>query len=92
MMHCLNNLMIFTMNKSSLTIIGISALLGIAKGGSSNVSEETLKEIKKYFAVSPQKSIPKSYIKHELQRLTVLPQQLRTQNQENIIKILQSIS
>ena len=91
-MHCFNSLMIFIMNKSSLTIIGISALLGIAKSGSSNVSEETLEEIKKYFAVSPQKSIPKSYIKHELQRLTVLPEELRTENQKNIIKVLQSIS
>ena len=78
-------------NASSLTIIGLSALLGIAKSGSKSVSDESLHTLKKYFAVNPDKNIPKSYIKHELQRLTVLPENLRTEQQKEIIKLLKSV-
>jgi len=78
------------MNKYSLTIIGLSALLGIAKSGSRSISNEKLLQLKRYFAVSPDKRIPKSYITHELERLTILPETLRTEQQKEVVKLLQS--
>lgn len=75
---------------SSLTIIGLSALLGIAKSGSRSISDKSLQQLKSYFAINPSKNIPKSYITHELQRLTILPENLRTQEQNKIIKLLKS--
>ena len=78
-------------NQSSLTIIGLTALLGIAKSGSRSISNDGMLQLKKYFAINPEKNIPKSYIKHELQRLTVLPEELRTKEQKEVIKLLTSM-
>ena len=66
------------MNNSVLSVVGFAALLGIAKKGSFS-KEELKSDLQKYFEIPPSKNIPKSYLKNELARLTVLPPELRTE-------------
>lgn len=79
------------MNNSQrvLSLIGFTALLGIVRQSGSLSREEMESDLKRYFAIPDNKEIPKSYLKHELARLTVLPSKLRTEAQENAITMIQ---
>jgi hypothetical protein len=82
------------MNNAGITVVGLSALLGILKKvspqGTSNVIEAE-SYLKKHFAIPENKSIPTSYLEHELSRFTILPENLRTEDQKIVIKFIKEL-
>ena len=61
--------------------------------GNQNVNKNSVEsQLKKYFAIPENRQIPKSYVKHEIERLEVLPQNLRTTRQKNTLKMLKEYS
>ena len=77
------------MNNNVLSVVGFAALLGIARSGSFS-KDEIENKLKQYFAIPENKKIPNTYLKHELSRLTVLPDNLRTSDQKEVISMIQS--
>ena len=82
------------MNKSSLGVLGLALALGCAKGFVSGSTNEELQDIerllKDHFAVPQSKKIPKTYLTHELERYTILPPDLRTDQQNLIVAAIQT--
>lgn len=76
----------------SFTVVGAAALIGILKGhlGSGNKSSAE-SYLKKHFAIPENKSIPTSYLKHELSRFTILPENLRTEDQKIVIEFIKEL-
>ena len=76
------------MNKSSLGVLGLTLALGLAKDFMSGSTNEEMQDVerllKDHFAVLTSKKIPKTYLTHELERYTILPPDLRT-DQQNVI-------
>ena len=80
------------MNKIGLSTLGAVIVMGLVKdltkSGSSNELVEIENFLKEHFAIPSKKSIPKTYVKNELERFTVLPPELRTEQQEYVISML----
>jgi hypothetical protein len=76
------------MNKSSIGVLGLTLALGLAKDFMSGSTNEEMQDVerllKDHFAVPASKKIPKTYLTHELERYTILPPDLRT-DQQNVI-------
>ena len=72
----------------SVLMIGASSKL-LGSRGMDSLSPEEITILRQHFAVPADKKIPPSYIKNELARFTVLPEDLRTPEQQKIVQILE---
>jgi hypothetical protein len=80
-------------NKEALTTLGLVLAVGLVKDftKSGSFSKSDVEEVlRQHFAIKAGKKIPQTYITHELERLTVLPLELRTPEQNKIVSALEA--
>lgn len=76
---------------TTIGVIGLSALLGVLKGqsGSSGTMPPEDELLHQHFAIGMNQKIPMSYLKNELERLSTMPEHMRTEYQDKIIECIQ---
>ena len=80
------------MNRGLLLLSAAILVLGASKSkGNFNISalsQEEQQILHEHFAIPAGKKIPKTYLSNEMKRYSVLPAELRSENQKLILSIL----